>query len=491
MKRALSHTGLVLAASFAALLAGCRVGPQYTKPLAPLAPEFKESLPTNLKGSDGWKVAQPSDAKLKGDWWTLFDDPELNALEGQIDTANQTLQQAGANFRAARAAVCFYRASQAPTIGVAPSIGVIRDSANQPYFNKSVANNATGEFTLPFDLNYEIDLWGRIRRSVAQAKEQAQASAADLETTRLSLHAELAIDYFNLRSTDAQRKLLDDSVAAFQSALQLTEDRYNGGAAPLSDVTQARTQLQTAQVQATDVDIVRANYEHAIAILIGKPPAQLTLPRNPVTVSSPIIPAIPGALPSQLLERRPDIAAEERRMAAANEQIGIVEAAFYPMLSLSAVAGFTGTSAVNWFTWPSRFFAVGPTLSQTLFDHGRRRAASDITLADYDSTVASYRQTTLTAFQQVEDNLNALHGLEVEASQQRAATASAQQSLDLFNIRYEGGVDTYLQVVTSQTALLQNERNDIDITRRRLEASVLLIKALGGGWDTSQLPKQL
>jgi len=489
MKRALPHTGIVFAASLAALLAGCRVGPQYAKPLAPLAPEFKESLPSNFRDSDGWKVAQPSDAKLKGEWWTLFDDPELNALEGQIDAANQTLQQADANFRAARAAVRFYRASQAPTIGVAPSIGVIRDSANQPYFNKAVANNATGEFTLPFDLNYEIDLWGRIRRSVAQAKEEAQASAADLETTRLSLHAELAIDYFNLRSADAQRKLLDDSVAAFQSALQLTEDRYNGGAAPLSDVTQARTQLQTAQVQATDVDVFRANYEHAIAILIGKPPAQLTLPRNPVTASSPILPAIPGALPTQLLERRPDIAAEERRMAAANEQIGIAEAAFYPTLSLSAVAGFTGTSAVNWFTWPSRFFAVGPTLSQTLFDHGRRRAASDITLADYDSTIASYRQTTLTAFQQVEDNLKALHGLEVEASQQHAATASAQQSLDLFNIRYEGGVDTYLQVVTSQTALLQNERNGIDITRRRLEASVLLIKALGGGWDTSQLPK--
>jgi NodT family efflux transporter outer membrane factor (OMF) lipoprotein len=488
MKRVLP---LILTASIATMISGCRVGPQYARPAAPLAPEFKESLPSNFKESDGWKVAQPSDAKLKGDWWTLFDDPELNTLEGQIDPANQTLQQAEANFRAARAAVRFYRASQAPTIGVAPSIGAIRDSANQPYFNKSVANNGTGEFTLPFDLNYEIDLWGRIRRSVTQAKEQAQASAADLETTRLSLHAELAIDYFNLRSADAQRKLLDDTVTAFQSALQLTEDRYNGGAAPLSDVTQARTQLQTAQVQATDVDIVRANYEHAIAILIGKPPSQLTLPRDPVTVAGPVIPAIPGALPSQLLERRPDIAAEERRMAAANEQIGIAEAAFYPTLSLSAVAGFTGTSAVNWFTWPSRFFAVGPTLSQTLFDHGRRRAVSDITLADYDSTIASYRQTTLTAFQQVEDNLNALHGLEVEASQQHAVTASAQQSLDLFNIRYEGGVDTYLQVITWQTALLQNERNDIDITRRRLEASVLLIKALGGGWDASQLPQKL
>ncbi|WP_035348111.1 efflux transporter outer membrane subunit [Edaphobacter aggregans] len=489
MTLSVRSAGLALAASLTAVLTGCRVGPQYARPAAPLAPEFKEALPSNFKATDGWKVAQPSDAQLKGDWWTLFHDPELDALEAQIDPANQTLKEAEANFRASRAAIRFYRADKAPTVGTSPSIGAVRNSANQPYFNSALANNGEGAFTLPFDLNYEVDLWGRIRRTITQAKEQAQASAADLETTRLSLHAELAIDYFNLRSADAQRKLLDETVTAFQSALQLTEDRYNGGAAPLSDVTQARTLLQTAQVQATDVDIFRADYEHAIAILIGKPPAQLTLPRNPVTVAGPVIPTIPGVLPSQLLERRPDIAADERRMAAANEQIGIAEAAFYPTLSLSAVAGFTGTSAMNWFTWPSRFFAVGPTLSQTLYDHGRRRATSDIALANYDSTVAVYRQTTLTAFQQVEDNLNALHGLEVEATQQQAATTSARQSLDLFNTRYEGGVDTYLQVITWQTALLQNERNDIDITRRRLEASVLLVKALGGGWDTSQLPQ--
>lgn len=490
MKRTWQSASIALAALFASTLSGCRVGPQYVRPAAPLAPEFKEALPSNFKASDGWKMAQPGDTQLKGEWWILFNDPELNTLEAQIDPANQTLKEAEANFRAARATVRFFRADLAPTIGANPSIGAVRSSTNQPYFNKAVASNGTGNFTLPIDLNYEIDLWGRIRRSITQSREQAQASAADLETTRLSLHAELAIDYFNLRSADAQRKLLDDTVNAFRDALQLTEDRYNGGAAPLSDVTQARTQLQTAQVQATDVDIVRADYEHAIAMLVGKPPAQLTLPRNPVTVAGPALPEIPGVLPSQLLERRPDIASEERRMAAANEQIGIAQAAFYPTLSLSAVVGFTGTSAVNWFTWPSRFFAVGPTLSQTIFDHGRRRASTDIVRADYDSTIASYRQTTLTAFQQVEDNLNALHGLETEATQQQAATSSARESLDLFNTRYEGGVDTYLQVIISQTALLQNERNDIDITRRRLEASVLLVKSLGGGWDSSQLPQQ-
>jgi NodT family efflux transporter outer membrane factor (OMF) lipoprotein len=341
----------------------------------------------------------------------------------------------------------------------------------------------------PLDLSYEVDLWGRIRRSVTAAKEQAQASDADLETARLSLHAELAIDYFGLRADDAQKKLLDDTVAAYKQALQLTQDRYDGGAAPLSDVTQARTQLQTALVQDSDVTIERAQYEHAIAVLTGQAPAALTLAAAPVTVNPPAIPVIPGALPSQLLERRPDIAGDERRMAAANEQIGIAQAAFYPTLDLSAQAGMLGTSIVNVFTWPSRFFAVGPTLTQTLYDHGRRQAGSDIAIAQYDATVATYRQTTLTAFQQVEDSLAALRVLENEAAQQRAATESAQQSLDLFNTRYEGGVDTYLQVVTSQTTALQNQRNEIEITRRRLEASILLIKALGGGWTTAQLPK--
>ena len=471
-------------------LSGCVVGPQYVRPTAPLAPSFKEVPPENFKSENGWKTSQPSDAQLKGDWWTLFNDSQLNTLEEQIDPANQTLQQAEANFRAARAAVRFNRASEAPTIGVTPTVGAVRDSNNQPYFNTSYANSGEGNFVLPFDLDYEIDLWGRIRRTVAQAREQAQASAADLETSRLSLHAELAFDYFDLRSADAQRKLLDDTVKAFQSALQLTEDRYNGGASPLSDVTQARTQLQAAQAQATDVDIQRAMYEHAIAVLIGRPPATFSLAPDPITVTAPTIPSIPGMLPSQLLERRPDIASAERSMAAANEQIGIAQTAYYPTLSLSAVAGFAGTSAINWFSWPSRFFAVGPTLSETLFDHGRRRATSDIALAGYDGTVAFYRQTTLTAFQQVEDNLNALHNLEIEAGQQRNATASAQQSLDLFNTRYEGGVDTYLQVVTWQTALLQNERNDIEITQRRFESSVLLVKALGGGWNATQLPQR-
>ena len=338
-------------------------------------------------------------------------------------------------------------------------------------------------------MNYEVDLWGRVRRSVTYAVEQAQASAADMETARLSLHAELAVDYFDLRSADAQIKLLDETVKAYRDALQLTEDRYEGGAAPESDVTQARTQLRTAQAAMTDVAMQRADLEHAIAVLTGKPPAAVTLAATPLTVEPPALPEIPGALPSQLLERRPDIAAEERRMAAANEQIGIAQAAYYPTLSLSAVAGFAGTSPLNWLSWPSRLWAVGPMLSQTLFDHGLRRGNSEIAQANYEATVAAYRQSALTAFQQVEDNLAALRELETEAQQQQQATESAEQSLNLFKIRYEGGVDTYLQVITWQTEALQNERNDIDLMRRRLEAEVLLIKALGGGWTTASLPQ--
>jgi NodT family efflux transporter outer membrane factor (OMF) lipoprotein len=465
------------------------VGPNYRRPSAPIAPAYKEAAASASQEHDGWKMIQPSDAQIKGNWWELFGDPQLDALEAKVDGANQTLKIADENFRAARANVGIYRAAEAPTIGVAPGVSAVRDSANQPYLSPTIVNGGEGNFTLPLELNYEIDLWGRIHRQVTSAREQAQASAADLANTRLSLHAELAIDYLEVRSADAQLQLLRDTVKAYTDAVNLTKDRYEGGASPLSDLTQAQTQLETARVLDTDISLTRAQYEHAVAILIGLPPAQFSLPPTPLNLKPPAMPDIPGSVPSQLLERRPDIAASERQMAAANEQIGIAQAAFYPTLSLSAVAGLQGTSALNWFTWPSRFWAVGPTFSETLFDAGRRRAARTAASANYEGTVANYRQTTLTAFQQVEDNLAALRILKVEARQQHESTASAQQSLDLSQTRYEGGADTYLQVITWQTAALNNERNDIDILRRRMEASVVLIKALGGGWDTTQLPR--
>ncbi len=470
-------------------LAGCTVGPNYKRPAVPTPPAFKEQpAPDANKTQDGWKPGQPADTALKGDWWTIYNDAGLNALETQVDTANQTLKAAEANFRAARAQIGYARSFEAPTVGVAPSVAAVRDSAHQPYFSETMVNSGEGNFSLPFDMNYEIDLWGRIRRGVTAAREQAQALDADLESVRLSLHAELAMDYFGLRTSDAQTRLLEDTVKAYTQALQLTQDRFDGGAAPMSDVAQARTQLDQAKVELTDLEVQRTQYEHAIAVLVGKAPAEFTLAPTPLNQQAPVIPQIPAALPAELLERRPDIAGDERRMAAANEQIGIAQAAYYPTLSLSAVFGLQGTSALNWFNWPSRFWAVGPTFSETLFDAGRRKSTKLMTEAQYDSTVATYSQTVLSAFQQVEDNLAAQRVLTHEADQQHQATESAEQSLDLFQTRYEGGVDTYLQVVTWQTAALNNQRNDLTIMQRRLDASVLLIKALGGGWDTSKLP---
>jgi NodT family efflux transporter outer membrane factor (OMF) lipoprotein len=469
------------------LLTGCMIGPKYVKPDVPSAPAFKES--SEWKEGDGWKVAQPNDTALRGKWWELYGDAKLNEIEEQVDPSNQTLKEAEANFRQARTAIRFNRAAEAPTIGVAPSISAVRASANQPYFTPSLVNNGSGQFTLPVDLSYEVDLWGRIRRTVTASKEQAQASAADLDTVRLSLHAEVAIDYFEVRSADAQKQLLDDTVKAYSDALQLTKYRFEGGAAPKADVAQAQTQLDETRVQASDIMVQRAQYEHALAILIGEPPAQFRLSPIPINVQPPALPDTPVTLPAQLLERRPDIAETERRMAAANEQIGIAKAAYYPTLNIAAVAGLEGSSLLNWFNWPSRFWAVGPTLSETIFDAGRRRATTESALAAYDGTVANYRQTVLNAYQQVEDNLVALHILNTESTQQHSATASAEESLQLSQNRYTGGVDTYLQVVIWQTTALTNERNDIDIMRRRLEANVLLIKALGGGWDVSSLPR--
>jgi NodT family efflux transporter outer membrane factor (OMF) lipoprotein len=463
---------------------GCRVGPNYVRPQAAAPPAFEETPPTY----GDWKAAQPADPAQGGAWWETFQDADLNRLEVQVEQANQSLKAAEANFNTARAAVTVSRSGLAPTVDVGPSVGTVRESTNQPYFNQSTANSNKGSFSLPFDLNYEIDLWGRVRRGVTAARAEAQASGADLATARLSLQAELAMDYFNLRATDAQMQLLDATVKAYEEALQLTQDRYDGGVTPLSDVSQARTQLEAAQVIRTDLANDRAAAQHAIAILIGQAPANFRLDALPPGAAPPTLPAIPVALPSQLLERRPDIAAMERRMASANEQIGIAQAAYYPTVSLSATAGFMGTSALNWFTWPSRFWAVGTSLSQNIFDAGRRRAGVAIAQAGYDSTVANYRQTVLASFGQVEDNLAALRVLETEAGQQHDATHSAEQTLDLFQTRYEGGVDTYLQVITSQTVALQNERNDIQIQLRREQASVLLIKALGGGWSEHQLP---
>jgi NodT family efflux transporter outer membrane factor (OMF) lipoprotein len=469
------------------LLCGCMVGPQYARPAVNAPPAFKEAQPAQATATDGWKTGAPGDGDRKGDWWRMYQDPRLDQLEEQVNTANETLKAAEANFRAARASIGYARSYEAPTIGTSPSIESIRESANSPYFLTNLANNGTGDFTLPVDLNYEIDLWGRIRRGVTAAREEAQASAADMETVRLSLHAELAMDYFGLRTADGQEQLLDDTIKAYQSGLELTQQRFNGGLALQSDVTQAEAQLDQARVQRSDVEVQRSQFEHAIAVLIGKPPADLDLSFAPINLDAPVLPAIPAMLPSDLLERRPDIAASERRVAAANEEIGIAKAAYFPTLSLNGLIGMEGTTAANWFTWPSRLWAVGPMFSETLFDAGRRHASSDRARAAYDMTVANYRQATLSAFQEVEDNLAAFRILQKESDQQHHATQAALESMQIFEERYEGGLGLYLEVITSQTTALSDQRNDIEIQRRQLDASVLLIKALGGGWNVKQL----
>ena len=466
---------------------GCEVGPKYVKPTAlPSPPAFKESLPPNATDSSDWKTADPKDQVERGKWWVIFGDARLNDFEEQLTQANQNLQLAEARLRQARAAIRFNRASQFPSINLSPSILNERDSGNQPYFSQSLVNNGTGNFVFPLELSYEVDLWGRVRRSVTAAKEEAQSSAGDVEAAKLSLHAELARDYFDVRSADLQERLLQDTVKTYEHALKVTEDRYNGGAAPRADVEQAHTQLQSARVLETDIVQARANYEHAIAVLVGKTPAQLSIAPDTDYVLQP--PLIPVGVAGTLLERRPDVAAAERRVAAANEQIGIAKAAYFPQVTISAAAGFQSTQASNWFSWPSRLWAVGPSVSQVIYDGGRRRAVSESARDNYDATVAIYRQDSLTAFEEVEDNLVALSVLAKEVEHQRTATASAEKALDLFTKRYQDGVDTYLQVVTSQTTALQNEQNDIDLRQREMDASVLLVKAIGGGWDVSQLP---
>jgi NodT family efflux transporter outer membrane factor (OMF) lipoprotein len=470
----------------AILLTGCMVGPKYRQPSAPVTPVYKEPPPDSFKESGQWKTAKPMADALRGRWWEIFGDPQLNALEEQVTVGNQNLKEAEAQFRQARAMVQYNRAALFPVISVAPSSSNLRISPNSPYFPiGSRGISSTGEFILPFDLSYEVDLWGSIRRTVAAAGEEAQATAADLETLALSLHAELAMDYFELRSADSQKRLLDATVAAYAELVQLTTDLFRGGGAPETDVVQARTQLDDARVQDTDIGVQRAQYEHAIAVLMGKPPAEFGLPPEPLSIGPPVIPV---GVPSQLLERRPDLAANERRVAEANEQIGIARAAYFPTLILSATGGFEGTGITNWLNWPSRFWSVGPTLAETLFDAGRRHATTKEALANYDAVVATYRQTTLTAFQEVEDNLAALRILEREAEQEKAAVEEARRSVELFMSLYVGGADPYLEVVTAQTVELSNELNAVDILRRRMDASVLLIKALGGGWDRFMLP---
>lgn len=459
------------------VLTSCGVGPKYTKPPVAAAPSYREPPP------EGWKQAQPSDAVIRGNWWELFGDAQLNALEEQVARANQSLKVAEANFRQARAAIKLNRAALFPTIGATPQITRNRISANNP---SGFPGRGYADFILPITVSYDADFWGRLRSALAVAREQFQVSGADLENVKLQLQSDLAVDYFEARSLDLQKRILDDTVVAYEKALQLTQNRYNGGVASKAEVRQAETQLDTAQAQDIDIGIARAEFNHAISVLIGKNPEQFELAAKPLDANPP---AIPVGMPSQLLERRPDVAAAERQVAVANQQIGIARAAFFPDLLITAEGGLQSGSIVNWFTWPSRFWSLGPQLTETILDFGRRRAQVEITEAAYDAQVANYRQTALTAFQEVEDNLSTLRVLEQESVKQHEATVAAENSLQLSLNRYKGGLVTYLEVITAQSIALSNERTEADILRRRMDGSILLIKALGGGWNVSQLQR--
>jgi NodT family efflux transporter outer membrane factor (OMF) lipoprotein len=470
--------GRVLTAITALQLTGCVVGPKYHTPAA--------QAPSAYKEVGDWKPAQPNDQNLGGTWWTIFQDPQLDALEDQVNVSNQNLKAATAQFQQARAVLRYYRADYYPTVTAGPSATRTRVSANSP--TNTILRGATyNDFVLPFDVSYQADVWGRVRKTVESYREQAQASAADLATVNLSMHADLAVDDFQAWSLDAEEQLLNSTVKDYEQALQLNESRFRGGIASEVDVEQAKTQLQTTRAEAIDVGVARAQFEHAVAILIGKPPAEFSLPSLPLSAPPPHVPI---GLPSELLERRPDIAAAERRVASANAQIGVAKSAYYPSISLGASGGFESASITTLLQGPSGLWSIGLSALGTVFDGGRRRSLNDQARAAYDYQVAAYRESVLTGFQQVEDNLAAVRILEHEAQVQDEAVTAAQRSLDLSVTRYRGGVTSYLEVITAQSAALTDEVTAVNILGRRMANTVLLIQALGGGWDRSSLPER-
>lgn len=458
------------------LLGGCAVGPNYQRPSAEAPPAYKET-------PENFKQAQPSDAMAKGKWWEVYGDPQLNALEEQIAVSNQSLKASQEQFLQARAALRIARAGYYPQLSVSASAAGYRQSQNKALFSPGETVTYP-DYLLPVDVSYEPDVWGRVRRTVEGARSEVQASAADLANVQLSLQAELAMDYFQLRGLDSQKQLLDSTVDSYQKALELTESRFKGGIASAVDVAQAQTQLETTRAQDQDVEVQRAAFEHAIAVLIGKPPAQFSQPASPLSAPPP---AIPPGLPSELLERRPDIAAAERRMQEANAQIGVAKAAYFPVFSITGGGGFETAAIGTLLNGPSGFWSLAGSAAELIIDGGQRRGVSEQARSAYRQSVDNYRQTTLSAFQEVEDNLAALRVLQQEAKTQEGAVAAAQHSLDLSNTRYKGGVANYLEVTTAQSAALGDEVTAVDILTRRVVASVLLIKALGGGWNAAQI----
>ncbi|MGC7411378.1 efflux transporter outer membrane subunit [Pandoraea pneumonica] len=465
------RTAAFLAASAVLWLAGCAVGPDYVRP--------EMDTPAAFKETGDWKLAEPNDAAAKGEWWAIYQDPVLNDLMTQVDVNNQNIKVAEANYRQALAVASQARSAFFPTIGASSSLTRSSSRVSNTAVSGSGAGGLSNSYSLSGTASWEPDIWGSVRRSVEAGDASAAASAADLANARLSAQALLAQNYFDLRVTDAQKALLDRTVAAYEQTLKLTQNQYAVGVAQRSDVIQAQTQLQSAQASAIDIEVTRAQLEHAIALLVGKAPAAFSLSVAPMRAA---LPTVPGSLPSQLLERRPDIAAAERAVASANAKIGVAKAAFFPTLSLSASGGFQSSSFANWLTLPSRFWSVGPALAATLFDGGLRRAQTDAAIAAYDAQVATYRQTVLTAFQSVEDNLAALNYLGREATVQTQAVQSSREALQLILNQYKAGTVSFQNVLTAQATAYTTERTSLTILGRQFTANVLLVTALGGGW---------
>jgi NodT family efflux transporter outer membrane factor (OMF) lipoprotein len=486
---------VVLAMAVSAI--GCSIGPTYHRPPIAGVPAFKEAPP------DGWKEAEPNEGIPRGRWWEMYNDPQLNELASKVEVSNQNVIAAMARYREAVDQVQIARAALFPTATATPSVLASR-GASLSARGQELSSTTTGTTTtttttgssgssvrvtyaMPFDISYQADIWGNIRRSVTAAKDLAQASAADLENAKLTFQAQLAQMYFQLHGLDADADLLRRNVIIFEQSLQLTQERFAAGVSSGADVAQAKTLLETTRAQLIDVGVGRAQFEHAIATLIGETPVMVSIPEKIVNGPPP---EIPLGMPSTLMERRPDVASTERAIAAANEQIGVAKAAYFPILTLSGTGGFVSTSLASLFTVPSLFWSVGPQLAATLFDGGLRKGQVRFSQAAYDASVATYRQTVLTAFQQVEDQLSSLRILEQEQAVEAEARKAAQDAVDIAMAQYRAGTADYLAVIVLQAALLQAERLEIDIMTRRLTASVLLIEALGGGWDASQLPSE-
>jgi NodT family efflux transporter outer membrane factor (OMF) lipoprotein len=485
LRASVSLSALCLVAGLA--LSGCVAGPNYHRPdaLASAAPPpaaFKELPPPNPPNGT-WKQAQPADANLKGNWWEIYHDPQLNSLEEKVAVSNQTLKAAYEQYLQAHEQVKVARANYYPTLSAGPSVSREKTSANEP---SAVVGKTYSAYEISGQASWQPDLWGQVRRTVEQARANSQASAADLANVELSIRTELAQDYFQMRGLDLQKQLLDRTIQADSDLLDLTQTRFKGGVATDVDVAQAQTQLETVKAQDIDVGVARAQFEHAIATLVGTPASQFSLDFAPLNID---LPSIPAGVPSDLLERRPDIAGAERRTQAANAQIGIAISAYYPNVQIGGSGGFESDNAGTWVQGPSSLWSLGASATELLFDAGRRHALTNQARDAYEAQTANYRQSVLSAFQEVEDNLAALRILNDESGAQARAVNSARYSLQLSTNRYKGGVTTYLEVLTAQTTQLSDEVTQANITTRQFIASVQLVNALGGGWSTAQLPK--